>query len=243
MIGIGLTRVSLIPPGELGPAMGPLPAAARPCLPGRPIGGLGIGFNRSVLPICGADPLPRPAVPPASMPTDVPAAARRPDDRGEAAAQVGAAEAASVGTVPRPFGLRFDVGDLFRVLGGLVQVVGRATGQAGLLVAGQAVQRVGVGVTARAAAQRTAAAQVFAQAVTIGGSATIQAREGQPLTAPAPRAAVERERTTLSRGEPGAVGSFTAEIQEGRIMGRVQTVAGERTFDVDAPFADVGFGE
>ena len=199
VIGIGLTSRGQIPPSELGPAMGPMPTAAA--------GRIGIGFNRAteLLPLTPAYGYR------SSAPTDEPTTLER-RTREQAAFDVGQAQAAVAGVASSGLG-RFELRDVARVLGGILQFGGRLIGNPAAFAVGQGLQRVAGPATPRAPAPAAPAGDRPTADVAGKAEAAI-GPDGYTLQA--------------SRG--------TADLAAG--IGSVQTVAvdGERTFGFE-PFA------
>lgn len=197
VIGIGITSRGQIPRSELGPAMGPIPAAAA--------GRYGIGFYRTsqVLPLTPAYGWQ------ASVPTDEPTTLD-PRNREQAAFDVGQAQAGIAGVASVGIG-RFDLRDLARVLGGVLQFGGQLIGNPAALAAGRGLQRVAGAPRAPTPAAATPAIE--------GRPAAAVTREVE--------AAIGPDGYTLqaSRG--------TADLAAG--VGTVQTVQGERSFSFE-PF-------
>jgi len=197
MIGVGITSRGQIPRSELGPAMGPIPAAAA--------GRIGIGFNRAneVLPLTPAYAWQ------ASQPTDEPTTLE-PRTREQAAVAVGEAQAAVAGVASPGIG-RFDLRDVARALGGILQFGGRVIGNPAAFAIGQGLQRVAGPATPRAPAPAAPAGDRPAADV-VGKAEAAIGPDGYALQA--------------SRG--------TADLAAG--VGSVQTVRGERSFSFE-PFA------
>lgn len=195
VIGIGFTGRGQIPRSELGPAMGPIVAAA---------GRIGIGFNRAteVLPLTPAYGWQ------ASAPTDEPTTLDR-RTREQAAADVGQAQAAIAGTASVGIG-RFELRDVARVLGGVLQFGGRLLGVPVAAAVGQGLQRVAGPAAPRAPAP--------------AGPTTVERTGPDVAGKAAAEAAIGPDGYTLqaSRG--------VADLAAG--VGSVQTVAvdGERGF-------------